>query len=224
MYSSTKEIRQSTSVPIASFPSAAPADHVFALVGQVWMVSYAGHSHFLSDSVGSKYLDYLLRKPFKSIHVNDFITQVHGEAVECNPNILCESPDELVLAEERPDVILSGKSRPELEKWVVETKPRCRKLRADGRLEDAQNLEEEIADAEKHLKQQGFGKRAAKFCTRTDRNRKSVTAAIRRSIKVIGILNASLGRHLSNSIHTGAFCTYQPEQSLNWSFEMLRPV
>jgi hypothetical protein len=49
-----------------------------------------------------------------------------------------------------------------------------------------------------------------------DRARSAVTWRIRKAIKKIEAVNPSLGKHLSNSVKTGLFCSYHPELSMDW--------
>jgi hypothetical protein len=46
--------------------------------------------------------------------------------------------------------------------------------------------------------------------------RKAVTNRIRDSITKIQRVHPVLGDHLDNAVHTGAFCSYGPEQPVSW--------
>ena len=50
----------------------------------------------------------------------------------------------------------------------------------------------------------------------SDRARKAVTSRIREAIARIGKEHSALALHLGNAIHTGTFCCYRPERSLDW--------
>jgi hypothetical protein len=39
---------------------------------------------------------------------------------------------------------------------------------------------------------------------------------VRDTVRRIGALDPDLGRHLSHSVRTGAFCSYAPEQPVDW--------
>jgi hypothetical protein len=62
----------------------------------------------------------------------------------------------------------------------------------------------------------GLGGRARKDADASDRARKAVTSRIRESIDRIGKEHPALARHLENAIHTGTFCSYQPDRPLPW--------
>jgi hypothetical protein len=71
-------------------------------------------------------------------------------------------------------------------------------------------LREELSSA------YGLGGRVRKAADTTDRARKAVTSRIRESIERIGKEHPALARHLENAIHTGTFCSYQPDRPLPW--------
>ncbi len=98
------------------------------------------------------------------------------------------------------------------------------------------DLEEDIAEAEEHndlaravtlkkeydqlvdhlTKSLGAGNRPRKLKSPAERARAAVTMRIKKAIKRIAAHHPSLGRHLSNSIKTGIFCTYLPEENRQW--------
>ena len=43
-----------------------------------------------------------------------------------------------------------------------------------------------------------------------------MTWRIRSAIARVEAVHPALGRHLKNSIRTGAFCSYTPEQQVDW--------
>ena len=53
-----------------------------------------------------------------------------------------------------------------------------------------------------------------------ERARSAATFRIRTAIKKVGEVHPDLGRHLTNSVRTGVWCSYQPEQPVTWA---LRP-
>lgn len=68
-----------------------------------------------------------------------------------------------------------------------------------------------------HLaKNSGIGGKSRKLGSQSERARAAVTLRIRNVIKKIGQTNQSLAKHLSNSIRTGVFCSYSPEEAPEW--------
>jgi hypothetical protein len=52
-----------------------------------------------------------------------------------------------------------------------------------------------------------------------ERLRKAVTARVRDAIRRIAAVHPPLGRHLTNSVRTGTYCSYQPEHPVVWRCE-----
>ena len=51
---------------------------------------------------------------------------------------------------------------------------------------------------------------------RTERARKAVAMRIGTALKAIETVHPELARHLRNSVSTGRFCSYRPDQELTW--------
>lgn len=62
----------------------------------------------------------------------------------------------------------------------------------------------------------GIGGRSRRMGDLADRARSTVTWRIRHAIRRIEKSDPILGRHLSNSVKTGLFCSYQPEREIKW--------
>jgi hypothetical protein len=64
----------------------------------------------------------------------------------------------------------------------------------------------------------GLGDRVRKSADSGERARKAVTNRIKDSLAKIQQSHPALWQHLLNSIRTGAFCAYIPEQPTAWHF------
>ena len=62
----------------------------------------------------------------------------------------------------------------------------------------------------------GLGGRARKAGDHAERARSAVTWRIRSAITRIEAVHPALGRHLKNSVRTGTFCAYTPEERFDW--------
>jgi hypothetical protein len=62
----------------------------------------------------------------------------------------------------------------------------------------------------------GVGRRDRQLNATVERARTAVTWRIRSAIKKIEAAHPTLGRHLTNSIRTGVFCSYAPEKEIAW--------
>jgi hypothetical protein len=62
----------------------------------------------------------------------------------------------------------------------------------------------------------GLGGRVRVTGDRTERARKAVAMRIGTALKAIEMVHPELARHLRNSVSTGRFCSYRPDQELSW--------
>jgi hypothetical protein len=65
----------------------------------------------------------------------------------------------------------------------------------------------------------GLGGRVRRSPDHVERARKAVSRRLRDAMNRVAQTHPRLGRHLDASIHTGAFCFYQPERDTVWSVE-----
>ena len=82
--------------------------------------------------------------------------------------------------------------------------------RADRVRSELDALIDELAKAT------GLGGRSRKIGDAAEKARSSVTWRIRSAIKKIGAAHPQLGQHLTNSVRTGSFCVYSPENPTEW--------
>ncbi len=80
----------------------------------------------------------------------------------------------------------------------------------------ARLAEEREAILEEIQRATGLGNRVRRTGDAAEKARTSVTWRVRAAIKKIAAAHAGLGRHLANSVRTGAACSYQPEQPTEW--------
>lgn len=64
----------------------------------------------------------------------------------------------------------------------------------------------------------GLGGRDRRLGSLAERARSTVTWRIRHAVRKLHEVNEPLGRHLENSLRTGTFCAYSPEQPVSWRF------
>lgn len=83
--------------------------------------------------------------------------------------------------------------------------------------EKAGKLQDEYEELIEHLsKSLGLGGSTREEGDTVERARSAVTWRIRSAIAKIEKEHPALGKHLSNSIKTGTFCSYEPEQEEHW--------
>lgn len=86
-----------------------------------------------------------------------------------------------------------------------------------GRVDRAEKLEAEREALLEELKRvTGLGGRTRQKGDAAERARTTVAWRVRHAVKKIEAAHPALGRHLRNSVRTGAFCVYQPERPVRW--------
>ena len=65
----------------------------------------------------------------------------------------------------------------------------------------------------------GLGGRSRTTGSSSERARTAVTYRVRAAIRKIDQLHPALGRHLTNSVRTGTWCSYRPESDVSWTIE-----
>jgi hypothetical protein len=81
----------------------------------------------------------------------------------------------------------------------------------------SKQLAAELDQLTDHItKAMGLGNRIRRLNAPAERARAAVTWRIRSAIKKIDAVHPALGHHLTNSVRTGAFCSYNPEKNMLW--------
>src|SRR5262245_17288000 len=187
------------------------ASAVFRRDGDVWRIAYDGKSLRLKDAKGLQYIARLLRHPGEEFHCADLASG--GETEPARGGVAGDIVAGLGNAGAVLDTAARAAYRQRLQDLEAELAEatqwadagRAEKLRAEIEV-----LREELSAA------YGLGRRAGQAADTSDRARKAVTSRIRESIERIGKEHPALARHLENAIHTGTFCSYQPDRPLPW--------
>jgi hypothetical protein len=172
----------------------------FRPLGDVWEVEFDGRTVTMRATKGMTDIAQLLRRAEAEIHCLELV----GAGVD------------------------EGDTGPVLDpaaRRAYET--RARELQADideadanhdrGRAERARTeldaLVDELAAA------LGIGGRTRRTGSSSERARSTVTQRLRATIKRIDAVHPPLGRHLDASVRTGVFCSYRPEQPVQWTLD-----
>jgi TolB-like protein len=164
-----------------------------------WRISYENHSFRISDAKGINDIARLLSMPGELIHCSELM----GSMVKM-----------------RGEQVIDEKAKKSY-------KARLLSLQEDLSLAEAHNnyqlsavLQKEYDDILDMLSNSmGLNGRTRKSDDPIEKVRSAVTWRIRNSIKKIATIHPSLGKHLSNSIKTGIFCSYRPEKNVLWHLE-----
>lgn len=181
--------------------AAAPAQaELFARRGDAWLLRFRGRESIVADMKGLHDIRRLLERPGDELHCLDLADR--AEEAYAGDKLLDttarrsvqarirELQDELTEAEEYNDL---GRSE---------------RLRAE--------LDELLAALSRAL---GLGSRTRRLGSLSERARSTVTWRIRHAVRKLHEVHEPLGRHLENSLRTGTFCSYRPEQPVSWRFD-----
>jgi hypothetical protein len=197
-----------------------PPTNVFTRQGQIWRLRYDGVETLLPHSVGLGYIGELVQHQGKFIHATELVSRLNGEAVDCVSDGQLQDgedePGQLSAASEFRDELLPDKDRRWLLRVLGLKQEEYERLRAKGRPDAAAELKDEIDRTKADLKKHRHRNHNATFVSRSDRDRKSVTAAIRRATERVEKVHPSLARHLAKAIETGSQCRYLPEKEVRW--------
>jgi hypothetical protein len=164
--------------------------------GQQWLVQFGHRSVSLPHSVGMSYLAILLANPGQDIPAVDL-------AAGLSTLQSATTPGQPVL-----DRVAINRYRHRIE----ELHGRLAELKSDDRPDLAA---EAVAERDWLLAElstaTGIVGRTRTFSNEHERARLAVGKAIRRTIAAISRIDAVLGGHLQNNLHTGARCSYRPE-------------
>jgi TolB-like protein/Tfp pilus assembly protein PilF len=171
--------------------------NIFMKSGPLWEITFKGNKAVVPDAKGLNDISKLLKQP--------------GEEIHCS-----ELMDVAVLVGDE-ELTIDDKAKKAY-------KDRLTQLQLD--IEEAQlmndsvragHLQEEMDKILGHLSGSlGLGGKSRKIPDQIDKARSAVTWRIRAAIKKVKESHEALGNHLSNSIRTGVFCSYQPENEIEW--------
>jgi tetratricopeptide (TPR) repeat protein len=163
----------------------------------VWKISFDGKTHYIRDMKGMHDLARLLQRPREEIHCSDLLGGVMVSAGK--------------------ELMFDDKAKRSYQRRIQELEEQLLTVDHDLNPEKKRTLVEEYDQLMDHLSVSlGLGGRTRVTSDTMDRARSAVTWRIRKAIKKIEAVNPSLGKHLSNSVKTGLFCSYHPELSMDW--------
>jgi tetratricopeptide (TPR) repeat protein len=184
----------------------------FRREGDFWTIAYDGKDIRLKDAKGLQYIAHLLRHDGRELHAADL-----AAGVELSPSTGQSDAGEIVGGLGDAGEVLDAQARAayrqrlaDLEAELAEATQWADAGRAAKLQTELEFVRDELAGA------YGLGGRARKAADVGDRARKAVTSRIRESIDRIGKEHPALARHFENAIHTGTFCSYQPDRPLRW--------
>lgn len=183
--------------PIQLPPPAAVNPSIFKHEDKIWYFAFEGAESTMTELKGFHDIQRLLSTPDQDVHCTELMGSESNMA--------------------KDDVILDSRARREYNNHIRDLRrdmAEAEEMNDLGRKNKLQSELEEILD---HLsKELGLGKKSRKLNSPAEKARAAVTLRIRSAIKKIGSCHPPLAKHLSNSIRTGVFCSYSPEERRKW--------
>jgi hypothetical protein len=196
----TAELRVDGAPGTASPAPAHPSRNVFTRDGEMWRLAFDGDSVHMPDLKGLHDLARLLAAPGEEIHVLDLGAAVEGVSPQGHAGELLDAGARAAYRARIDEL----REERELAEAANDT------VRAERAREELDAIGEALTSA------YGLGGRARKAGDQAERARSAVTWRIRSAISRVEAVHPALGRHLKNSVRTGTFCSYAPEQPVDW--------
>lgn len=180
-------------------------DYQFRLLGQGWLIRFAGgDTHILAPSRGAAYLHLLLNTPHKPILSRDLVFLVVRDESVLQVGDAGQRLDELAISayrERRKDLIFQ-----------------LQEAENNNDLGKIQQLKEEKEWLEREISAAvGIHGQLRREASQQERFRKSVGNAIRRTLKEIARLDPALADHLKPpTLRLGGAPIYSPTQDIQW--------
>lgn len=168
--------------------------------GDTWEIAYGGATARTRHLKGIADLAALLSAPDREVHVLELMGVVEiGESA--GPAI-------------------DDRARHGYRTQVLDLQGEIDEARAGNDLARVERAEAELDALVAELSSAlGLGGRDRRAGSTVERARSAVTFRVRTAIKRIGEQHDELGRHLRNSIRTGTWCAYRPEQAVQWEID-----
>ena len=179
---------------------------LFRREGDYWTVAFGGTMVRMRDAKGLGYLARLLRHPHREFHVLDLLV---GDAPRGSDAV---SVDGLAAATPDAGVVLDAPAKRAYRERIADLETEIEQARRWNDVERTARLDDELDALTRGLAGAlGLGGRDRRAASDSERARTSVTKALRRAVERLDDEIPELGRHLSLAVHTGTFCSYEPD-------------
>lgn len=170
---------------------------VFRRIGDVWEVGFDGDTVTIRHGKGMVDLTALLDVPGREVHCLDLA----GGGVD--------QPD--------TGAVIDETARRAYEQRVRDLQGEVDDAEGDNDTGRAERARTELDALVGHLTEAlGMGGRPRTSGSSAERARSTVTQRVRSTIRRIEAHHPRLGRHLAAAIHTGTYCSYDPEVPVHW--------
>ncbi|MFL5796774.1 MAG: ATP-binding protein [Actinomycetota bacterium] len=192
---------------VSSAPPEDARTAIFRREGEYWYIRFEGDEFRLRNSMGLHYLAELLARPGREVFALDLAAGREGvDRGSVQPG-LSASPDPGDAGEvlDREARLAYRRRIEDLQSEIESAEGWHDAERAARATEELDFLAAELASAT------GLGGRGRRVGSAAERARVNVTRAVRAAMTRIQEHSPALGEHLSRTIRTGTFCSYQPD-------------
>lgn len=166
----------------------------------LWSVTFAGDRLSIKDSKGWTNIIQLLTAPNEAFHCLDLM------------GITVHSEDKIPAIDEA--------SKHSYQTRISKLQAEIEEATEFGNTERVHLLTAEYEQVTEHLLAAlGLAGKTREVGSPVEKARSAVTWRIRTAIKKISQTHPGLGKHLSNSIQTGTYCSYTPERATTWAIK-----
>jgi non-specific serine/threonine protein kinase len=195
-------------------PAAAPGASL-RREGDVWRIGYEGRTLYVKDAKGLRHLALLLGHPGVELHAVDIVGASEGgpdAASRGGPAAAGEDLQARPAGDGDAGALLDPQAKREYRTRLEDLRADIEEAEAFNDPERAARAREEMEFIARELSSAvGLGGRDRRAASNAERARVNVTRAVRGAIRRIAAEDASLGRELETTVHTGYFCRYEPD-------------
>ncbi len=164
-----------------------------------WRMSFEGTDVRLTEVKGFNDLRKLLENPGQPIHCAELMGTAIGTARQ---------------------PLIDDKARAAYQQKIKDLQQDISVAEQDNNLGVLENLQHEYDQLLEHLSSSlGLSGKVRQAGNPIEKARSAVTWRIRNAISKIEKAHPALGKHLAHSINTGTFCSYEPENKVDWILE-----
>jgi hypothetical protein len=209
----------------------AEVDNLFRREGDIWTITYEGHTLRLKDFKGLSYIARLLEQPGEEFPAASLVTGVDSanaaEDSEARAELGAMTREQLAErnlragGSEDAGEMIDAQAKAAYRRKLEELREELEEAREFRNPERVAKAEDEIEALSKELSRGiGRGGRHRRAGSTSERARLSVTSAIKVAIERVAQKHSRLAAHLSASIRTGTYCSYRPDPQSNadWHF------
>lgn len=189
--------------------------------GDFWTATYQGKVSRLRHAKGLSFIAHLLSQPRIEVHVSE-LSEIVDSTYADNHARHGHGADALRRSSDSDaGPVLDSAAKAAYRQRLADLRAELEEVRSFNNLGRAEKLSEEIEFLTHEIvRAVGLRGRERRSGSQVERTRVRVTNAIRAAIAQINKHNPALAGLLSDTIHTGSYCSYRPSQeaSSGWEF------